>query len=42
VACGAATRMELTYVKLEGRKRISAIAFANGARLQPGERLGQH
>jgi methionyl-tRNA formyltransferase len=42
VACGAATRIELTYVKLEGRKRISAIAFANGARLQPGERFGQH
>jgi methionyl-tRNA formyltransferase len=42
VACGAATRMELRYVKLEGRKRISAIEFANGARLQPGEQLGQH
>jgi methionyl-tRNA formyltransferase len=42
VTCGAATRMQLSYVKLEGRKRISAAEFANGARLQPGERFGQH
>jgi methionyl-tRNA formyltransferase len=42
VTCGAATRMQLSYVKLEGRKRISAVEFANGARLQPGERFGQH
>lgn len=41
VACGAATLMELTHVKLEGRKRISATEFANGARLQAGERLGR-
>ena len=41
VACGAATVMELTDVKLEGRKRISAAEFANGARLRVGERLGE-
>jgi methionyl-tRNA formyltransferase len=41
VACGAATVMELTYVKVEGRKRISATEFANGARLQVGERFGE-
>jgi methionyl-tRNA formyltransferase len=41
VTCGAATRMQLSYVKLEGRKRISAIEFANGSRLQPRERFGQ-
>jgi methionyl-tRNA formyltransferase len=40
VACGAATGMELTHVKLEGRKQIFATEFANGARLQPGERFG--
>jgi len=40
VVCGKQTRMELTHVKLEGRKRISAAEFANGARLQPGERFG--
>jgi methionyl-tRNA formyltransferase len=42
VMCGAATRMELSHVKLEGRKQISAAEFANGARLQPGEGFGQH
>ena len=41
VACGAATEMRLTYVKLEGRKRISAAEFANGARLRNGERFGE-
>jgi methionyl-tRNA formyltransferase len=40
VACGEQTRMELTHVKLEGRKRISAAEFANGAHLKPGERVG--
>jgi methionyl-tRNA formyltransferase len=40
VKCGAATGMELTHVKLEGRKQVSATEFANGARLQPGERFG--
>jgi methionyl-tRNA formyltransferase len=41
VACGVATELELTYVKLEGRKQISAAEFANGARLQPEERFGR-
>jgi methionyl-tRNA formyltransferase len=41
VICGTATVMELTHVKLEGRKRISAAEFTNGARLQPGERFGE-
>lgn len=41
VACGAATALALTDVKLEGRKQISAAEFANGARLQSGERLGK-
>lgn len=40
VACGTASTMELTHVKLEGRKKISAAEFANGARLQDGERFG--
>jgi methionyl-tRNA formyltransferase len=42
VTCGAATLMELTHVKLEGRKQISALEFANGARLQPDERFGKN
>ncbi|HXY01171.1 MAG TPA: methionyl-tRNA formyltransferase [Candidatus Limnocylindrales bacterium] len=40
VTCGAATVLELTHVKLEGRKQVSALEFANGARLHPGERFG--
>jgi len=41
VTCGAATELELTHVKLEGRKQISATEFANGARLEPGEHFGR-
>ena len=41
VACGAATVMEITHVKLEGRRQIAAGEFANGARLQAGERFGR-
>jgi methionyl-tRNA formyltransferase len=41
VACGAATVMQLTHVKLEGRKRVSAAEFASGARLTLGERFGE-
>jgi methionyl-tRNA formyltransferase len=40
VACGAATTLRLEFVQLEGRKRIAAREFANGARLLPGERFG--
>jgi methionyl-tRNA formyltransferase len=41
VVCGAATILELTHVKLEGRKQISALEFARGARLQDSERFGK-
>jgi methionyl-tRNA formyltransferase len=40
VACGQDTLLELSHVKLEGRKQIPAAEFARGARLQAGERLG--
>lgn len=40
IACGGGTALELVEVQLEGRKRISGRDFANGVRLQPGERLG--
>jgi methionyl-tRNA formyltransferase len=40
VICGAATVLELTHVKLEGRKQITAAEFENGARLHLGERFG--
>jgi methionyl-tRNA formyltransferase len=40
VGCGEGTALELLEVQLEGRKRISAEAFANGQRLSESERLG--
>jgi methionyl-tRNA formyltransferase len=41
VACGQGTLLELSHVKLEGRKQVTAPEFANGARLQVRERLGK-
>jgi methionyl-tRNA formyltransferase len=40
VECGAGTRLTLTSVQLEGRKRITAREFLNGTRPTPGERFG--
>jgi methionyl-tRNA formyltransferase len=40
VACGEETALRLEFVQLEGRKRIAAPEFANGARLVAGERFG--
>lgn len=40
VACGQGTLLALDEVQLEGRKRIPAREFANGARLAASERLG--
>ena len=40
VACGEATLLVLHEVQLEGRNRISARDFMNGARIQSGETLG--
>jgi methionyl-tRNA formyltransferase len=40
VACGGATMLRITSVKLEGRKQISAPEFANGMRLTTDERFG--
>jgi methionyl-tRNA formyltransferase len=39
VVCGAETSLRLESVQVEGRKRISAREFANGARLTSGERF---
>jgi methionyl-tRNA formyltransferase len=39
VACGEGTCLRLESVQLEGRKRISAREFANGARFAPAERF---
>jgi len=40
VVCGGTTVLLLSAVQLEGRNRVSAFEFANGARLKPGERFG--
>lgn len=41
VACGESTSLRLEFVQLEGRKRLAAREFANGARLTQGEQF-QH
>jgi methionyl-tRNA formyltransferase len=41
VVCGQSSLLELTTVKLEGRKQVSSAEFANGARLQARERFGK-
>ena len=39
VACGSGT-LELLEVQLEGKRRLAAADFLNGARVKPGETLG--
>jgi methionyl-tRNA formyltransferase len=41
VVCGEGTCLRLEFVQLEGRKRISAREFANGARLTAAEHFGE-
>jgi methionyl-tRNA formyltransferase len=41
VACGEGTALKLEFMQLEGRKRTTALEFANGARLKPGDRFGE-
>jgi methionyl-tRNA formyltransferase len=40
VTCGDDTSLRVEFVQLEGRNKISAREFANGARLQQDERFG--
>ncbi len=40
VFCGDGTALLLEFVQLAGRKRVTALEFANGARLIPGDRFG--
>jgi len=40
LACGQGTLLEVRELQLEGRKRLSARDFLNGAHLEPGEKLG--
>jgi methionyl-tRNA formyltransferase len=39
IACGHATLLRLISIKVEGRKQISSVEFANGARLTERERF---
>jgi methionyl-tRNA formyltransferase len=39
VACGEGTWLRVAHVHLEGRKRMAAREFANGARISSGERF---
>jgi methionyl-tRNA formyltransferase len=39
-SCGGGTSLRMEFVQIEGKKRISARDWANGARLKPGERFG--
>ena len=41
VVCGEGTYLRLEHVQLEGRRRISAREFANGARFAPDERFAE-
>ena len=39
IACGQGTLLEALELQLEGRRRVSAADFINGARLQPSEKV---
>jgi len=39
VACGEGSFLRLEFLQLQGRKRITAQEFANGARLSPSDRF---
>lgn len=39
VACGSHTTLALEFVQMEGRKRVTAREFANGARLKPSDQF---
>ena len=41
VACAGATALRIEEVQIEGKRRVTAREFANGARLSPGNRLNQ-
>jgi methionyl-tRNA formyltransferase len=41
VVCGGGSQLEITHVKQEGRREISAGEFARGARVVEGERFGK-
>jgi methionyl-tRNA formyltransferase len=40
IAAGNGTSLQLESAQMEGRKKITAREFANGARLVPGDKFG--
>ena len=40
ISCGNGTTLLLEFVQLEGRKKVTALEFANGARLSLSDRFG--
>jgi methionyl-tRNA formyltransferase len=40
VICGGPSVFRVDYVQMEGRKRVTGMEFANGARIAPGEQFG--
>jgi methionyl-tRNA formyltransferase len=41
VACGQQSFLHVSHVKVEGRKQVSAVDFANGAHVRSGEHFGE-
>jgi len=39
IACGERTSLRAEFIQIEGRKRVSAREFANGARIVPADRF---
>jgi methionyl-tRNA formyltransferase len=41
IACGGSTEILVQEAQVEGKRRVSAREFANGARLKPGDRIAE-
>lgn len=41
ILCSASTALLIQEVQVEGKRRVSAREFANGARLEPGQRINE-
>jgi methionyl-tRNA formyltransferase len=41
VVCGGGSQLEITHVKQDGRREISAGEFARGTRVEEGEKFGK-
>ena len=41
IKCGGSSALLVEEIQIEGKRRVSAREFANGARLKPGDRINQ-